>query len=308
MIEAQFQCSIANLSASSACRQINVNTKPEAPASSVRDHLRQDKQITRPHSRRVEEINHVSEVLGVASKPLEDIQDKVIDFYQLDRIGKHPTSHFVQRKELEYIEKQLHSPKRGPVNSQILSLVGLGGAGKTQLMLQYAWTHRDQYGVVLWFDAQSIDTLDESFLLAASQLGLVLPPTAARASDSEHEVVRYKSRLESNIEAIRKELRRRRQQCLLLFDGADDIPIIDSLPQYFYYEKEGDIIVSSRRKEAYRLGRFYIEVGGLSVESACNLLLYHACLGKASPTQLSIAEEIVKNLDCIALAIDLAGS
>jgi hypothetical protein len=117
-------------------------------------------------------------------KPSEDIEDKVYSFYQLDRIGKHPTSHFAPREELEHIERDLRPPTTGPEDSRILSLVGLGGSGKTQLMLQYAWARRDQYGTVLWFNAQSKDTLDESFLLAASQLGLVLPPTAARASIS----------------------------------------------------------------------------------------------------------------------------
>jgi hypothetical protein len=182
----------------------------------------------------------------VTSRSEEDIPDKANVFYQLDRIGKHPTPYFAPRKELEHIDKELRRPVTVPANRRILSLVGLGGSGKTQLMLQYAWTHRYSYGVVLWFDAQSRNALDDSFLLAARQMGLVLPPNSAQASSSENAVTRYQSRLESNVVLIKKELRRRRQQWLLLYDGADDLSIIDSLPQYFPYDSEGAIIISSR--------------------------------------------------------------
>lgn len=128
-------------------------------------------------------------------QPSEDVGDKVSTFYQLDRIGKHPTSHFAPRQELEDIERDLCQLTVGSPEARIVSLVGLGGSGKMQLMLQIRMVRRDKYGVVLWFDAESLSTLDESFLLAASQLGLVLPLITTPVSRPENKIVRYLSRL-----------------------------------------------------------------------------------------------------------------
>ncbi|OCL07595.1 hypothetical protein AOQ84DRAFT_55645 [Glonium stellatum] len=186
--------------------------------------------------------------------------------------------------------------------------MGLGGSGRTQLMLQYAWTRREVYGVVLWFDARNMFALEETFLLAASQLGLVLPPTKERGSISANALELYQSGLENCLSLLKRELRRRQQRWLLLFDEADDLSMIELLPRIFPSDLDGNVIVSSRRKEAYRLGRHAIEVTGLPTESAQDLLLYHARVQKPNKEQLAQAKEIVEHLDCIALAIDLAGS
>ena len=101
-------------------------------------------------------------------------------FYQLDRIGKQPVPFFVHRDELPQIGDLFATPTQ-PGSTRVV-LVGLGGSGKTQIMLQYAWSSREEYGVVLWFDARSTVSLRESLRLAASQLGLCLPAHEAPKS------------------------------------------------------------------------------------------------------------------------------
>lgn len=231
-------------------------------------------------------------------------------FYQLDRIGKHPVSYFAKRDELSQImdlfKRAPHRPEEEKVTA--ISLVGLGGSGKTQLMLQYASRFREFYGVVLWFDARSEEALEESFELAAAQLGLILPATTRTSANSSGAMVEHQPSRVLNAALVKKELRRRNQLWLLLFDEADDLHTIDFLPRYFPSDSNGDILISSRQKEAYRITRYSLNVAGLPTASARDLLLHHARLPTVTSKQLLQAEEVVESLDCIALAIDLAGT
>ncbi|KAK3942902.1 hypothetical protein QBC46DRAFT_379056 [Diplogelasinospora grovesii] len=227
-------------------------------------------------------------------------------FYQLDRIGQQPVAYFAARKELDQIKGILDDVLGKPA-VQILSLLGLGGSGKTQLMLQYASTHREEYGVVLWIDASSQNALSDSFRLAASQLGLRLPAHEAPTSTGTALSV-YQSALDGDVALVKKELERRSQSWLLLFDQADDPDIYNSLRKHMPSAKYGRIIVSSRRKDANHLGQHWLEIQGLPASSARDLLLHHAYITSPTKEQLECAEKVVQRLDCIALAVDLAGS
>ncbi|KAK6952969.1 hypothetical protein Daesc_005266 [Daldinia eschscholtzii] len=90
------------------------------------------------------------------------------------------------------------------IDVKILALVGLGGSGKTQLMLKYAYLDRGQYDVVLWIDATSKDAIAKSCHHAASQLGLVLPPLRRADPTSPSSLVVYNSELGTNVAAVEK--------------------------------------------------------------------------------------------------------
>lgn len=226
-------------------------------------------------------------------------------FFQLDWIEKWPVTYFAERDELAEIQR-MFDDARGPYSTAVVALIGLGGSGKTQLMLQYAYSQRNSYGVVLWFDARNTDTLLKSFEDAAAQLGLIVHPTMQWNNSQGQGVVKYNRQV--NADKVKKELQRRQQKWLMLFDEADDISMIDVLPKYLPVDHNGSIIISSRRKECYRLAQSTINVSKLGVESARNLLLHHARLENVNSIQLKQAVEVVEGLDLIALAIDLAGT
>ena len=51
------------------------------------------------------------------------------------------------------------------------ALCGLGGMGKTQITISYAFEHRQDYDAVLWAHADSRAKLSESFARFAVELG-----------------------------------------------------------------------------------------------------------------------------------------
>src|SRR5215813_6385065 len=56
--------------------------------------------------------------------------------------------------------------------SQRHAMSGLGGIGKTQIALQYAYEHCDEYQAVLWARAESNEALTSSFVEIARLLDL----------------------------------------------------------------------------------------------------------------------------------------
>lgn len=47
---------------------------------------------------------------------------------------------------------------------------GLGGMGKTQLVLAYEKRHTDEYTAVFWINSKNINTLKQGYLAAASRI------------------------------------------------------------------------------------------------------------------------------------------
>jgi len=89
------------LNISAAEQQINSTTQSETSNNAVLG----------------ERQRHIYDALVAMPQPSEDVEDKVRTFYQLHRIGEHPTSHFAPRKYIEDIERDLCQPTVCPPNA-----------------------------------------------------------------------------------------------------------------------------------------------------------------------------------------------
>jgi hypothetical protein len=81
--------------------------------------------------------------------------------------GVTPVQHFVARgDELTELHEVLSKGK----NRRSAVIHGLGGMGKTQLAVEYAKRHQDDYSAVFWFNARDQASLKQGFLRTAERI------------------------------------------------------------------------------------------------------------------------------------------
>jgi hypothetical protein len=179
--------------------------------------------------------------------------------------------------------------------SQPQAISGLGGIGKTQIALEYAYRARQDYQAVLWAQADTREALTSSFLSIATLLNL--------PQKDETESARV-------VEAIKNWLQTQTGY-LLILDNADDLQLArDILPTSF----GGHVLLTTR---AQAMGRFarHLEVETLSAEHGVLFLLRRAArLAEDAPLETATEQErntallIHQELGGLPLALDQAGA
>ncbi|KAM5350027.1 hypothetical protein ACJ41O_006532 [Fusarium nematophilum] len=188
---------------------------------------------------------------------------------------------------------------RGGLASSAASLAfesdGLGGMGKTQIAIRYAFQHRQTYKIVLWAHADGQSKFAEIFSLFADQLGL-----GAGMSN-----VNAKQAVKDCLEVVDVDW-------LLVFDNADT----DSaqLPEEFWPRAaRGSILITSRD---HSLVKTYTgaELTEMSQDSAIDLLLKLTNFSESKLSEVerteeeSAAREIVGRVGYLPLGISQAAT
>jgi tetratricopeptide (TPR) repeat protein/transcriptional regulator with XRE-family HTH domain len=195
---------------------------------------------------------------------------------------------------LERLHGQLAQTHRAAL-TQSTALTGLGGVGKTQTAVEYAYRYRQEYRAVFWVRAASQETLTAD-MVALAQL-LRLP--GRESQDQMHIVAAVKRWLA------------REQGWLLILDNADDLTLVeDMLPA----GAGGHIIVTTRAQSTGALGEILAvekldqAEGILLLLRRAKLLAPDAPLDNASRQLYTQARAIVQALDGFPLALDQAGA
>jgi hypothetical protein len=134
---------------------------------------------------------------------------------------------------------------------------GLGGIGKTQLAIEYARRHRGKYSAVLWLDASSKDSLDQSLANVARKL-----PEDELTPDMIQELRSPKIDIGAVTTGVDQWLSLpSNQHWLLIFDNTDlDYTLKDkdsqayNVKDFFPSADQGSIIITSRLSNLERLG------------------------------------------------------
>lgn len=179
-------------------------------------------------------------------------------------------------------------------------IYGTGGVGKTQLVREYAYSHAKKFSSIIWVDAQSLHTTQNSFLEFLQRLihhharrSAISPPPYAKIArylnitgmiDETGNIISSDTVSVRAVSAIREWLNRSgNTSWLLVFDNVDDLEtfrVSDFFPNFL----SGFVILTSRRPECSRHGKGW-ELDVMEEQEGITLL------SKSYAIKISVADD-----------------
>jgi len=172
---------------------------------------------------------------------------------------------------------------------------GLGGIGKTQTALEYAYRYRAEYAAIFWVRADSRPALTSSLVELAHVLEL------PERHEQDQEIL---------VQAVLRWFRLH-PDWLLIYDNIDNLSIAEPfLPK----AGTGHLLFTTRAHafgelaQRVEIQQMEPEIGALLLLRRASLLAIQATLNLANPDDQSIARAISQELDGLPLALDQAGA
>jgi len=202
---------------------------------------------------------------------------------------------FTGREEvLKELSEALKAGKTAAL-AQPQAISGLGGIGKTQTAVEYAYLNQDGYKAILWVKAETGGSINADFVTIASLLDL-----PEKLEQDQHKI----------IEAVKRWFQEH-TDWLLILDNADDIAMVQG---FIPVGSKGHILLTTRAHATGRISR-RIEAEKMEPDEGAVFLLHRAKLLdpntplKAAPrTDQDTAREIVNVMDGLLLALEQTGA
>lgn len=190
---------------------------------------------------------------------------------------------------------------RATALTQSYALHGLGGVGKTQTALEYAYRHALEYRALFWIEAETIERVLFSLQRIAELLEL-----PERVSTNQQRVV----------EAVHRWLSTH-DKWLLIWDNLEDLELPHRL---LPPNRQGTLLLTTRRQALGTLAQG-IDLLPMKQEESVLLLLRRAKvlepeaaseqvrhLAESRPAEYAAASELARLLGGLPLALDQAGA
>jgi tetratricopeptide (TPR) repeat protein len=199
------------------------------------------------------------------------------------------------------IKERLHDTleQRGR-SCKILVVCGLGGAGKSQLVLNYVEDFKDDYTATFWIDASSKERLEADYKQIHN---LLLRPT----------------RVDTAIDTCVTEIRRWCQarptgRHLFALDSADSIddqqsPEYIDLQEYVVGAASADVVITTRVQSAKEMTTLAaVQVAELTPDESREIFIRRLALVDPSLEVQKEIDEVTEELGHFALAVSLAAA
>ena len=194
--------------------------------------------------------------------------------------------------------QQLHDAlahEHSAIISQSYALSGLGGIGKTQTAIEYAYRYANEYAGIFWIRAETNESIVSSFVAIAELLNL------PEKQDKEQDRV---------ITAVTRWLTNH-SDWLLIFDNVENSELVKSvLPP----ARCGSLLFTSRR-QALEFSAHILDLERMTPEEGMRFLLHRsrllaptASLDSLAREDATLAQEIVTAMAGLPLALDQAGA
>lgn len=203
--------------------------------------------------------------------------------------------HFTGREELlSQLAKALQTTSAA-ASPQPQAISGLGGIGKTQIVLEYAYRYCQHYQQIFWVPAETHETLISSYTDIAELLQLP-------EKDERNQTLMAR--------AVTRWLTTH-HNWLLILDNADDLMLVrDFVPR----SRGGHVLLTTRAQATGRLARcitvntMSANLGALFLLRRADIIASDEPLDAASPDQIAQAKAISEMLGGLPLALDQAGA
>ncbi len=182
------------------------------------------------------------------------------------------------------VHKQLNEGRRTAIG-QAASFQGLGGLGKTQLAVEYAYRYQDEYPKgVIWITAD--EDIDAQLIRLVDKAGWLAP-------QSEHK---------DKLDVARNRLRSY-SDCLIVFDNLEKL---ESIREYLPLPEASPHLLVTTRHEFAEFPPVPLEL--LDEELSFKLLIQEAGRSPETADEEQAARAIARELGGLPLALELAGA
>ncbi len=210
-------------------------------------------------------------------------------------VPHHRNPYFTGRDEILLHLYTILNTSSAAALTQTQAISGLGGIGKTQIAVEYAYRYRDFYSAVLWVSASSREAVISDFVMLAALLDL----PEQYEQDQDIVIAAVKRWLASN------------STWLLILDNVDDLQII---VEFLPTQSTGKVLLTTRLQalgsvaQGIEVEKMGMDEGNLFLLRRTRALTSDASLEQARKEFLDQAAEIVTELDALPLALDQAGA
>ncbi|XP_014552000.1 hypothetical protein COCVIDRAFT_41753 [Bipolaris victoriae FI3] len=191
-------------------------------------------------------------------------------------------------------------------STKMLAVWGLGGAGKTQLVLDYMHKHREEYDATFWIEAGRKESLERDFVRLYQTLLVLHTPAGAYLETTIS--------VEHAVTGVKSWFARQQGRWLMVFDGADTIEDAEvdgyiDIRHFIPSASSLDVIITTRSSRASGISRLKgVHVGEMEAGQAVELFQKYAFIPQLDATVRDEVMRIVKKLGCLALAVTLAAT